>query len=134
MRETREVHHGRNSRTGDDFTLYQIVATKPDGTLIEENLRSFEDLPRDEVLPVEVTPFVSDQYGMSYTLKLRAKSKQGQKLDELEERIARIESHLGLESNSSSQQPGPPPPPQPSSQPPPPPPPISQQGGSGRAF
>jgi len=134
VRETREIHHGHTG--GKDFTLYQIVATKPDGTNIDLNLRSFEDLPRDEVLPVEVTPFVSEQYGTSYTLKTKTKTGQRRKMEELESRLEVVEKMLGLTPNSSSEvQPGPPPPPQQDRQPPPPPPPIQrQQTGGGNAF
>jgi len=134
VRETREIHHGHQG--GKDFTLYQIVATKPDGTNIDLNLRSFEDLPRDEVLPVEVTPFVSEQYGTSYTLKTKTKTGQRRKMEELESRLEVVEKMLGLTPNSSSEvQPGPPPPPQQDRQPPPPPPPIQrQQTGGGNAF
>lgn len=134
VRETREIHHG--TQGGREFTLYQIVATKPDGTAIDLNLRSFEDLPRDEVLPVEVTPFVSEQYGTSYTLKTKGKSKQRQKMDELEARMTVVEKMLGITPDSSSElQPGPPPPPQPEHQAPPPPPRVQQHpGSSGNAF
>lgn len=130
VRETREIHHG--TQGGRDFTLYQIVATKPDGTAIDYNLRSFEDLPRDEVLRVEVTPFVSEQYGTSYTLKTKAKTRQKLKMEELEQRIEVVEQMLGITPNSSSEeQPGPPPPPQPERQAPPPPPPVQQHPSTG---
>lgn len=136
VRETRAIHQGQQG--GKPFTLYQIVATKPDGKPIDLNLRAFEDLPRDEVMPVEVTPFVSEQYGTSYTIKPKAKSRQSLKIEELEERLAAVERAVGLTPNSSSSVPaGPPAPPQPERQAPPPPPPVQRHPsteGGGNAF
>lgn len=135
VRETREIHHGHQG--GKSFTLYQVVATKPDGQPIDLNLRAFEDLPRDEVMPVEVTPFVSEQYGTSYTLKPKAKSKQSLKMEELEQRVAAVERAIGLTPDSSSTVgSGPPPPPQPEHQAPPPPPPVQRHPSNdgGNAF
>jgi hypothetical protein len=136
VKETRAIHQGRNGSTGEEYTLYQIVATRPNGQMIDLNLRSFEDLARDEVLPVEVTPFVSEQYGTSYTLKAKAKSKARQELEQLASRVERLERHLGLTSDSSSDlAAGPPPPPAPDRQPAAPPPPIQrQETGGGQAF
>jgi hypothetical protein len=120
VKETKAIHQG-TTRTGDAYTMYQIVATKPDGTVIDQNLRSFEDLPRDEVLTVTVTPFHSDTYGTSYTLKRKGQSKASKAVDDLRARVERIERHLNLTTNPSPQ--SPPPPPQQQQQAPPPPPP-----------
>lgn len=127
VKETREISRGRNPRTGSDYTMWQIIATKPDGTPIDQNLRSFEDLPRGEVLEVSVTPFVSQQWGTSYTIARKDKSKLHSDVDELKQRIERIEAHLGLGPNSSPQQGPPPPPPQSTTTAPPAPPTLAER-------
>lgn len=117
VKQTTAIKSGR-SRNGDAYTLYQVIATKPDGTPIEDaqgnplNLRTFDELPRDEVVKVAVTPFTSDQYGTSYTLKREGVSKLEKEVQSLRERVAQLERHLGLQA------PGAPPPP-PSTQLPP---------------
>lgn len=112
VKETREISSGR-SQNGREYTMWQLIATKPDGTPIEQNLRSFEDMPRGEVLEVAVTPFVSQQWGTSYTVARKDKSELHKKVEELTARIARLESVLNItepvyvEGQSSA----PPPPP-----------------------
>jgi hypothetical protein len=119
VKETREISKGRNPRTQDEFVLWQVIATKPDGTPIPQNLRCFEELPRGEVLEVSVTPFVSEQWGTSYTIARKDKSRLHTEVHTLEERVARIERHLGLGDNDS------PPPSSPPPAPPAVPPPLS---------
>lgn len=113
--------------------MWQIIATKPDGTPIPQNLRCFEDLPRGEVLEVSVTPFVSEQWGTSYTIARKNKSKLHTDVMSLEQRVARIEAKLGLTNNDSPAEASPPsaappPPPQQTITPPPPPPLTGAQG------
>jgi hypothetical protein len=58
---------GRNNR---EYTIYEIAARGEDGLEITENLRSFEELPLDVLIDVEVETFNSDRHGKSFTLKL----------------------------------------------------------------
>jgi hypothetical protein len=59
-----------HTRTGEPYTLWQVRATGLDGIPIEQNLRTFEELPRDIPVTVQVEFFKSDRgYGDSYTLK-----------------------------------------------------------------
>jgi hypothetical protein len=58
---------GKNNR---EYTIYEIAARGEDGLEITENLRSFEKLPLDVLIEVEVESFSSDRHGHSYTLKL----------------------------------------------------------------
>src|SRR4029077_10696228 len=58
---------GRNNR---EYTIYEIAARGEDGLEITENLRSFEELPLDVLIDVEVETFHSERHGHSYTLKL----------------------------------------------------------------
>lgn len=122
VKETREISTGR-SQSGREYTMWQLIATKPDGTPIEQNLRAFEDMPRGEVLEVSVTPFVSQQWGTSYTVARKDKSELHKKVEELEARIARLESMLNVTEPVyvEGQASGPPPVPvTPTSVPPPP--------------
>lgn len=112
--------------------MWQLIATLPDGTAIEQNLRSFEDMPRGEVLEVSVTPFVSEQWGTSYTVARKNKSKLHGDLEELATRVKRIEDFLGValtgdESPGIEQHRGPPPPPDSTPSTPPPPPTITER-------
>lgn len=116
VKQAREITRGRNKTTGEEYVMYQVIATKPDGIPIEQNLRTFDELPLNEVLDVTVTPFTSEQWGTSYTLKLKGQTKQQKEMVELRRRIERIEKQLGI-SGSVDGPPGPPPPP--SSVPPP---------------
>lgn len=134
VRETREISRGR-SQSGREYAMWQLIATKPDGTPIEANLRSFEDMPRGEVLEVAVTPFVSEQWGTSYTVARKNKSQLHSDLESLERRVAAIEVKLGIDPGTSGLIPGqgpPPPPPVTETGPAPPPPPLGDASpGSG---
>ena len=112
-REVKVIHNGRTSN-GNEYTIWQVIATKPSGETIDLNLRSFEELPTGEVLDVEVTPFHHPQFGTSYTLKRKGghKSKTAHRIEELEKRVAVLEARLGITENGSpppAQAPGPPP-------------------------
>lgn len=63
----RKVFTGRNGR-GDMFSIYEIEAHDKQGSLITQQLRSFEALPMGEPIEVTVTPFDSAEYGKSYTV------------------------------------------------------------------
>lgn len=122
VKETREISRGR-SQNGREYVMWQIIATKPDGVPIDANLRSFEDLPRGELLEVAVTPFVSEQWGTSYTVARKDKSELHRKVEELQARIERLESILNVTDPVSvaNQTSAPPPPPSTPETPPPPP-------------
>jgi len=118
VRETREIHRGVNPNTQDPYTIWQVIATKVDGTPIEDmNLRAFENLPRGEILSVKVTPFHSEQYGTSYTVQVTEKTQTQTDVERLAERVKRIEDRLGMDGSSPTGQPlhsaytSPPPPP-----------------------
>lgn len=118
VRETREIHRGTNPKTHEPYTIWQIIATKVDGTPIGDmNLRAFDNLPRGETLTVKVTPFHSEQYGTSYTVQLAEKTQTQTEVERLTERVRRIEERLGMDGSSSAGQPlhsaytSPPPPP-----------------------
>lgn len=83
VRELKEISTGKTN-SGADYTLYQVRATKPDGTEIQGNLRTFDSgLPIDEVINVEVEKFTSEQYGESFTITMK-KPNQGERIEKLE--------------------------------------------------
>lgn len=88
------LHTGRTGG-GKAYEIWQIIATKPDGTPIPQawNLRAFEDLPKNVVLEVDAELFTSERYGSSYTLKPKSGGMSDQ-LAALQERVARIEDFL----------------------------------------
>lgn len=94
-REVKEISKGR-TKTGREYTMWQIVATLESGQPIAQNLRSFEELPTNVPIEVKVTPFISEQFGTSYTLELTGDSKKEHGLratvERLEARIATLEA------------------------------------------
>lgn len=128
VRECNPIKSG-TSDGGGTWTMYQLIATKPDGTPIPQNLRTFDEQPLHEVIDVAVTPFVSETYGTSYTIKRRGVPKSQLEIEDLKRRLEAIEAKLGIQVGGQSLRP-PPPPPSPIETPPPPPP---VQPGASRA-
>jgi hypothetical protein len=91
IRECNAVYNG--SRGGRDFTIYQIVATKPDGTEIDNfKLRSFQELPLNQPIEVKCTLFKSEEYGDSYTVEPKQKLSNTQLLrEELQALATKVE-------------------------------------------
>lgn len=129
VKECKVIHSG-TARDGAAYTMHQLIATKPDGAPIQKNLRSFEDFPLHEVVDVTVTPFVSEQYGTSYTIKRKGLSESQREIEQLKKRMAAVETRLGITPGGSSA-PAVPPPPSPGAAPPPLP---NTAGGSGGEF
>ena len=96
------VYQGVNKR-GDDYQIFEITATKETGELVNEKLRSFEELPvSGELIELMVTPFHSEKHGTSYTLSRKNKVSSSRKVEELQhfvsaidERLKRVEAALG---------------------------------------
>jgi hypothetical protein len=78
----------------EPFTIYEITAHRMDGSKVQETLRSFEDLPLGEPVELTVTPFPSEKYGMSYTLALKNKVGNTQRLNELQAQVADLSERL----------------------------------------
>jgi hypothetical protein len=93
--EQKVIHKGQSN--GRDYTIYQVIATNRNGQLIDQNLRSFSELPKNQVVKVEVEKFESEQYGVSYTVSLEGKKKNsglGKVVDGLRERVSALEARL----------------------------------------
>lgn len=125
VKECKQTYSG-TTKNGQPYKLYQVIATKKDGTPIQWNLRSFSDLPRNVVIECECELYQSEQYGDSYTIS----PKDGQdrysllekRVKELEGVVAEMRDFLqgrgefrGSAANGSpAETPPPPPPPDPS--------------------
>lgn len=132
--EQKQIHKGRN-RNGGEYTIWQVIAQKPSGEPIPEgmNLRSFDELPKNQVIEVEVEKYTSAQYGTSYTVTQKGKrrgSGLAKRVDELfngmkrlHARVEVIERHLNLGADqpavAAQGPPAAPSPAQPPAQPPP---------------
>lgn len=123
VRELRQIHKGRTSK-GADYTIWQVVATLPDGRAIDQNLRTFEELPRNQVIECEVEKHTSEQYGTSYTLTQVGKVSTSERVALLEDRMKRLEHHVYGQGAGSAPPPQPAPTPAPPPPAPPPPPPA----------
>jgi hypothetical protein len=93
--EQKVIHSG--NKNGRDYTIYQVIATNRNGQLIDLNLRSFDELPKNQVIKVEVEKYESEQYGVSYTVTLEGKKKSsglGKVVDDLKARVKTLEERL----------------------------------------
>jgi predicted RNase H-like nuclease (RuvC/YqgF family) len=77
-----QIYSGLNPR-GHRYTIFDIEASKPDGTLIQEKLRAFEALPIGETVDVTVTPFESEEHGRSFTLHRKGSNNATAHVNEL---------------------------------------------------
>jgi hypothetical protein len=91
----RHAYTGHNRR-GDEFTIYEIEASKPDGTPIREKLRSFTSLPIGQEIDVTVRPYNSEQYGRSFTIAPKGKrsSNFAEAINDLTEHQAETDDRL----------------------------------------
>lgn len=91
VRELKEISTGKTN-SGADYTLYQVRATKPDGTEIPGNLRTFDSgLPIDQPINVNVEKFTSEQYGTSFTITM-VKPTQAERIEALEAGMKELQS------------------------------------------
>ena len=84
-----QVYSGLNPK-GHRYTIFEIGATKPDGTPINEKLRSFEALPIGDTIEVVVTPFHSEIHGRSFTLHRRVSNNAIAHVNELKARVEEL--------------------------------------------
>jgi hypothetical protein len=112
VREQKEIHRGTNRR-GHDYVIYQLIATTEGGVAIDQNLRSFQKLPLNQLIEVTIERFESTNFGVSYTVSTKAKGADavGQRIsglerqvEELAKRLAAVES--SVRQNGAAPQPG----------------------------
>lgn len=107
-----QVYHGQNAR-GDQYTIYEVEATRENGAPVRERLRSFENLPL-ELIEVMVVPYRSAKFGISYTLSRRNRPNSAERIAELTQRadgldrvVAELKSRLdALEGKPPPDPPG----------------------------
>jgi hypothetical protein len=132
--EQKVIHKGQNRTTQREYTIYQVIAQKETGEPIPEgmNLRSFDELPKNQLIEVEVEKYTSEQYGVSYTVSAegeapgqrtrQASGRAVRRMKRLNARLEAVERAVGV---GGAQQPAAtqPPPAAPPQGPPPSPPP-----------
>lgn len=98
--ELKELTTG-TGKNGQPYVLYQVRATHPDGRVIPDmKLRTFEELPTNEVIHVRIEAHNSEQFGASYTLFQVGGGKSAgealvDKVKGLELRVAHLERAMG---------------------------------------
>lgn len=113
VRELRQIHTGRTKK-GAEYIIWQVIATSPEGVAINQNLRTFEELPKNEVIEVTIEVFNSEQYGVSYTLKQVGRRHTKDEINELKTRVEALERAVYAQGASlppAAAPPAPPPPP-----------------------
>lgn len=82
----------------NDSTLYKVFAVDENGEPVEQELRSFEELPAGELIEYEVTRYDHAEYGTSFTLK-PPKQNLGKRTAALERSLAELTTRVeALES------------------------------------
>lgn len=95
VREQKEIHKG--TRSGRDYVIYQVIATTEGGVPIDQNLRSFQQLPKNQIIEVDIEKFDSPQWGVSYTLSTKKSGGEavGKRIDGLERQLAELTKRVG---------------------------------------
>jgi len=110
------IFTGENSK--GTYTIYEVLACKEDGTVVEQKLRSFVELPVGPLVEVYVSRYESPKHGVSFTLAPKnGAPSQGQDLthlkdevetlrgvvDSLQERVGRLERGIHVQSGGEIQ-------------------------------
>lgn len=90
-------------RNNEDAVLYEVEAVNEDGKKIDKLLRTFHaEIPQGELIEFEVSEYVHETYGQTFTLKLPSKGRASKKditdlrnqLGALADRVGALESQL----------------------------------------
>ena len=95
-----EVKNGKNAGN----PIYAVSAVKEDGSPVEQELRSFAELPIGEVVEYALSRYEHEKYGVTFTLypPKESRGKLTERVTELEKRVATLESRLGDSPPTSS--------------------------------
>lgn len=91
-------------RNNEDATIYEVDAVNEHGKKIDKLLRTFHaEIPQGELLEFEVSEYVHEQYGQTFTLKLPSKGRASKKdITEMREQLRKLADRVGaLESQVS---------------------------------
>lgn len=85
------------------WTLYSVDALAEDGTVIGDTLKTFQELPMNQLIEVEIERRDSEQYGTEFQIKKPKGARYGLRpspvddaYEDLKQRVYAIEQHLGL--------------------------------------
>lgn len=98
------IKEGTTQKDGKTFNwkLQEVEATKEDGSPIEGKLKTFAELPLNELIEVEVEKQDHPDYGISFMLKKKSNNISRDELVELVKRIDDIEEAIkALEPDDS---------------------------------
>jgi hypothetical protein len=84
-------------RNNEDSVLYEVDAVNEDGKKIDKLLRTFHaEIPQGELLEFEVSEYVHDQYGQTFTLKLPSKGRASKKdITDLRNQVKGLADRVG---------------------------------------
>lgn len=101
-------YEGTSKKSGNPFTLYEVAVLGEDGEPVMENFKAFDMLPIGQLVEYQVEREDHPEYGTSFMLKLppgvkaAAKPNYRADIDELRQRVARLESEVGSLTGSPS--------------------------------
>lgn len=108
----KKVYTGKN-KDGDEYSIYKVQATDEHGQVINQDLRSFEDLEIGYRGRFKVERYDGGDRGISYTLK-QVREKLGPRVRKIEEempklkrRIEHLERTMGVQPSSDTPAPEP---------------------------
>jgi len=84
-------------RNNEDTVIYEVDAVNEDGKKIDKLLRTFQpELPIGELIEFEVTEFVHEKYGLTFTLKMPSRGRASKKdISELRSQVNRLADRVG---------------------------------------
>lgn len=80
--------------TGKSSTLYAVSAKEEDGSECNLDLRTFADLPKNELQDFTLKLYEHPEHGVSWTIQAPS-GRTSRKVDELTARLAAVEERLG---------------------------------------
>lgn len=92
-----EVYRGQGAK--GEYVIYEVHASREDGTAIDTPLRAFQDLPRG-VGEFTVTPYTNKNNERTFTVSPVRQgagspgARLGPKVDELRDRVERLEGQV----------------------------------------
>lgn len=90
----KEITSGTSEKDGKSFTwtLYEVEATDEAGSKVEQKLKTFADLPMNELVELEVERQEHETHGVSYMLKKPRQNVSREEFNELVSRVEKLES------------------------------------------
>lgn len=82
---------------GEDKTIYEVKAVNENGQPINKKLRSFHpEIPQGELIEFEVSEYIHEKWGQTFTLKLPSKGRASKKdITDLRSQFEGLANRLG---------------------------------------